>query len=154
MIRKIIWNKFLAYFSQHDKNYLNVIFSFLNKPSNNMSNSDNNPCFECGQCCRSLRVSFYQGEVIHEDNQGRIGTVPQGMVTQLTPHLVCMKGTEVGKQPCVALRHDPQSGYRCSIYESRPSPCREFNIFNEDGSLNPLCDRLRHQIGLPSVTAT
>jgi Fe-S-cluster containining protein len=116
-----------------------------------MSATIDNPCFECGQCCQRLRVSFYQGEVIHENDQGPIGTVPQDMVTQLTPHLVCMKGTEAGKQLCIALRHDPQSGYRCAIYESRPSPCREFNIFNEDGSLNPLCDKLRKEVGLGAV---
>ena len=116
-----------------------------------MTNPINNPCFECGQCCQKLRVSFYHGEVLHLDKGQVIGMVPPGLVTQLTPHMVCMTGTESGQQPCVALRHDDERGYRCNIYEQRPSPCREFNIFNEDGSVNPLCDKLRKAVGLPSI---
>lgn len=116
-----------------------------------MSTTIDNPCFECGQCCQRLRVSFYHGEVLREDAAQPIGTVPARFVTQLTPHIVCMKGTETGKLGCVALRHDRVNGYRCSIYEHRPSPCREFNIFNEDGSLNPLCDKLRKEAGLAAV---
>ncbi len=119
-----------------------------------MSNLDNNPCFECGQCCQKLRVSFYHGEVLHQDKDQLIGMVPPEMVTQLTPHIVCMAGTEDGKQSCIALRHDLQHGCRCSIYEQRPSPCREFNIFNEDGSVNLLCDKLRSAVGLPSIEAS
>ena len=116
-----------------------------------MTNPINNPCFECGQCCQKLRVSFYHGEVLHLDKGQVIGMVPPDLVTQLTPHMVCMTGTESGQQPCVALRHDDERGYRCNIYEQRPSPCREFNIFNEDGSVNPLCDKLRKAVGLPSI---
>jgi Fe-S-cluster containining protein len=116
-----------------------------------MSHSHNNPCFECGQCCQSLRVSFYHGEVLHHDGEQVIGMVPPEFVTQLTPHMVCMKGTEAGKKPCVALGFDDELGYRCSIYEQRPSPCREFNVLNDDGSLNPQCDKLRKAAGLASV---
>lgn len=54
-----------------------------------------------------------------------------------------MKGTEKGGAPCVALRHNPEEGYRCSIYENRPSPCREFNILNDDGTINADCQRLQ-----------
>jgi uncharacterized protein len=116
-----------------------------------MSNHLDNPCFECGQCCQKLRVSFYHGEVLHGEDGHPIGLVPPEFVTQVTPHIVCMKGTETGKQGCVALSHDDQEGYRCTIYEQRPSPCREFNILNDDGSINPLCDKLRKAVGLPSV---
>lgn len=116
-----------------------------------MSNHPDNPCFECGQCCQKLRVSFYHGEVLHGEDGHPIGLVPPEFVTQVTPHIVCMKGTETGKRGCVALSHDDQEGYRCNIYEQRPSPCREFNILNDDGSINPLCDKLRKAAGLPSV---
>ena len=107
-------------------------------------------CFACGQCCQSLRVSFYHGEV--EGNGS--GTVPANLVTQITPHLVCMKGTEKGKGRCIALTYTTTEGYRCSIYENRPSPCREFNVRNDDGRPNSECNTLRIAIGLDSVIAS
>lgn len=123
----------------------------MSGPTIYMSNHLDNPCFECGQCCQKLRVSFYHGEVLHGEDGHPIGLVPPEFVTQVTPHIVCMKGTETGKQGCVALSHDDQEGCRCTIYEQRPSPCREFNILNDDGSINPLCDKLRKAVSLPSV---
>ena len=50
-----------------------------------------------------------------------------------------MKGTESGHDRCIALQTDGL----CSIYEHRPSVCREFPVFMENGSLNPECVRLR-----------
>jgi Fe-S-cluster containining protein len=123
----------------------------LSGPSIYMSNHLDNPCFECGQCCQKLRVSFYHGEVLRDQGGELIGAVPPDLVTQITPHMVCMKGTETGKQGCIALHHDDQQGYRCTIYEQRPSPCREFNTLNDDGSINPLCDKLRKAVGLTGV---
>lgn len=105
----------------------------------------NNPCFECGQCCQHFRVSFYHGEIASHDH----GYVPPELTTPITPHLACMKGTEKGGGKCIALAYSKDGGYRCSIYEKRPSPCREFNIRNEDGQLNPDCLKLRRAIGLP-----
>ena len=87
-----------------------------------------NPCFDCGQCCQHFRVSFYHGEI---EGNG-VGIVPAELTTKLTDHLACMKGTEKGGAPCIALRHTKEEGWRCSIYENRPTPCREFNIFNDD----------------------
>jgi Fe-S-cluster containining protein len=101
--------------------------------------TDANPCFECGQCCQHFRVSFYHGEIAGNG----AGVVPGELTTKLTDHLACMKGTEKGGAPCVALRHTQAEGWRCSIYEQRPSPCREFNILNEDGTPNPDCLRLQ-----------
>jgi Fe-S-cluster containining protein len=104
-------------------------------------------CFHCGQCCQHFRVSFYHGELAAHGADG----VPQELVTQITPHLACMKGTEMGGKACIALTHSQTDGYRCSIYESRPSPCREFNILNNDGTENPDCKKLRERIGLGSI---
>jgi Fe-S-cluster containining protein len=65
----------------------------------------------------------------------------------------CMKGTEQGGQRCVALRGElGQPGIHCSIYEHRPSPCREFPTWMEDGTPNPDCQRLRLAIGLPPLS--
>lgn len=104
-----------------------------------MSGQDN-PCAGCGACCFHFRVSFYHGEL---DTQPG-GYVPAELTTQLTPFRACMKGTEAGHGRCIAQRDD---GF-CSIYENRPSVCREFPVFMADGSMNPECLRLRALYGI------
>lgn len=104
-----------------------------------MAEADN-PCFGCGCCCRHFRVSFYQGEV---DTQPG-GLVPVDLTVPVTPFRVAMKGTEHGKGRCIAQHDDG----RCGIYEQRPSVCREFPVFMEDGSMNPECIRLRRLYGI------
>ena len=104
-------------------------------------------CNDCGACCKHFRVSFYQGEL--DTFPG--GRVPAELTQPVTPFLVCMNGTEKGNNNgqgrCTAL----QNNNRCSIYEDRPSPCREYAAYTEDGSLNPKCVQLRMQynIGMP-----
>lgn len=102
-----------------------------------------NPCFECGQCCQYFRVSFYHAEI---EGSG-VGNVPLSYTTKINNHLACMKGTETGNGKCVALVYADDKGYRCSIYESRPSPCRAFELY-ENGKPNPKCNELREKIGL------
>lgn len=99
-----------------------------------------NPCFGCGGCCRHFRVSFYHGEL---DTQPG-GYVPAALTLPVTPFRACMKGTEQGEGRCVAQQDDG----RCGIYDKRPSVCREFPAFMEDGSLNPECLRLRRLYGI------
>ena len=103
-----------------------------------------NPCFECGMCCQYFRVSFYHGEIAGNGT----GIVPEELTTRVSTHLACMKGTEKGGAPCIALIHNKEEGWRCSIYEDRPSPCREFNVFNDDGTMNADCLKLRKKAGL------
>lgn len=98
-----------------------------------------NPCFECGQCCQHFRVSFYHAEIAGNGT----GIVPAELTSKINAHMACMKGTEQGNGACVALRHTEEAGWRCSIYEERPSPCREFNILNEDGTINAKCQELQ-----------
>ena len=108
----------------------------------------NNPCLSCGACCSFFRVSFYSGEIAGETG----GTVPPELVSKVGPLRACMKGTELGNSPCIALRGTVgQAGVHCSIYELRPSPCRDYPIWMEDGSPNPDCQRLRAAIGLPPL---
>ena len=90
------------------------------------------PCADCGVCCRSFRVSFYHGEP----------QVPAEMTVQITPFLACMKGTEHGSGPCIALRDN-----LCSIYSNRPSICRDFPAVI-DGARNPKCVELRAKFGI------
>jgi Fe-S-cluster containining protein len=98
-----------------------------------------NPCFECGMCCQHFRVSFYHGEIAGNG----IGIVPAELTSKVNAHIACMKGTEKGGEPCIALKHTEEEGWRCSIYEQRPSSCREFNILNEDGTMNQKCQELQ-----------
>lgn len=91
-----------------------------------------NPCTDCGVCCRSFRVAFYHGEP----------QVPAELTVQVSPFLACMKGTEHGSGPCVALRDN-----RCSIYSNRPSICRDFPAVI-DGARNPKCVELRARFGI------
>ena len=101
-------------------------------------------CNDCGACCRHFRVSFYQGEL--DSFPG--GTVPLAMTSTLNPTMVCMQGTEHGGKRCIALQPDK----RCAIYANRPTPCREFPVYMEDGTLNPRCIQLRmaQGIGMPA----
>lgn len=111
-------------------------------------NPDSNPCLHCGACCSHFRVSFYFGETDGENG----GWVPEALVTPITPYRVCMKGTEHTPVRCTALQGTVgQPGISCAIYANRPTPCREFNLWEADGSPNPDCQRLRQAIGLPPL---
>lgn len=59
-----------------------------------------------------------------------------------------MSGTNQKQSRCVALEGTPGESARCSIYEGRPSPCREFAMSGEDGQVNEACDRARARYGL------
>lgn len=108
-----------------------------------------NPCLTCGACCAHFRVSFYCGEIA--DGRGA-GMVPPELVSQIGPLRAAMKGTEQGSGRCTALRGDIGSPQvLCGIYEKRPSPCREFEPWQADGSPNPDCQRVRALFGLPPL---
>ncbi len=108
-----------------------------------------NPCLSCGACCAHFRVSFYCGEIA--DGNGA-GMVPPELVSQVGPLRAAMKGTEHGFGRCTALRGDVGcAGVHCSIYELRPSPCRDFEPWLQDGSPEPDCQRARARFGLPPL---
>ena len=58
-----------------------------------------------------------------------------------------MKGTSSHTPRCAALSGNLGERVSCTIYENRPSPCREYNVFLEDGSLNPRCNQARAKHG-------
>jgi uncharacterized protein len=114
-----------------------------------MADDGANPCLSCGACCQYFRVSMYMGEMA-----GAGGTVPDELVSRVNPYIVCMKGTEAGYGRCIALRGEVgKPGIHCAIYAQRPSPCREFRVWGDDGSPNPDCQRLRDAVGLPPLSA-
>lgn len=101
-----------------------------------------NPCQTCGACCANFRVSFYWGEA--DDAPG--GIVPAQLTEAVSPHLRCMKGTASNPVRCVALVGEVGKRVSCSIYPQRPSPCREFDVLEEDGAANLRCTELRARL--------
>lgn len=59
-----------------------------------------------------------------------------------------MKGTETISPRCIALEGHVGFNVRCSIYEHRPSTCRNFRLSWENNTGNILCDRARAVFGL------
>ncbi len=101
--------------------------------------SDN--CLDCGACCATYRVSFYWSETDEHPN----GVVPTNLTTQLTPHLVCMRGTEYKPTRCVALDGEIGKAVSCSIYSQRSSTCRAFEAGSDE------CLKARALHGLPAL---
>ncbi|GKS75635.1 YkgJ family cysteine cluster protein [Acidovorax sp. SUPP950] len=98
------------------------------------------PCLSCGACCASFRVDFS----VHE-SQETGGSVPQGLVVEVTDQLRRMRGTDHASPRCAALTGTVGVRAACGIYEWRPSPCREF----EAGS--DACRRARQRHGLAAL---
>ncbi|GIV75514.1 YkgJ family cysteine cluster protein [Caldilinea sp.] len=106
-----------------------------------------NVCLQCGACCAYYRASFYWAEA--DPAQG--GSVPPELTTQIDLFLVAMKGTEANPPRCIALHGEIGKAVCCTIYEQRPSPCREFPVSWLDGHPNPRCDQARAAWGLPPL---
>jgi Fe-S-cluster containining protein len=93
-------------------------------------------------------VAFHWSEA--DASQG--GTVPPGLGETLDPHRLMMRGTRSSRPRCVALRGEIGTEAFCSIYERRPTPCRELQPAWENGEPSPQCDRARRAHGLPALT--
>lgn len=98
-------------------------------------------CQTCGACCASLRVDFHPAELAGGAYAWGEG-VPPAMTLPLTPAMVRMKGTDDSPPRCVALAGEVGVNVACTIYDSRPSPCREFDVEH------PACNRARRHCGL------
>ncbi len=106
-----------------------------------------NYCQNCGACCTNFRVSFYWAET----DEAAGGLVPVALTEHVSPHLRCMTGTNTKPLRCIALEGDVGKQVSCSIYPLRSSTCREFDVFEPDGTPNPRCTSLRIGIGLDAV---
>ncbi|WP_115719647.1 YkgJ family cysteine cluster protein [Gallaecimonas mangrovi] len=103
-----------------------------------------NPCVTCGACCAYFRVSFYWAE-----SELGGGLVPDDLTAKVNDFMSCMKGTESRKGcRCVSLSGDIGKATACTMYEKRPSPCREFEYSGYLGIHNPDCDKARAFHGL------
>lgn len=106
-----------------------------------------NLCKSCGACCSSFRISFYWAETTASET----GCVPVEMTEQMNLYRSCMKGSSQSKPRCMALDGTVGQGVNCSIYENRPSPCREYEVFSAQGEFNPRCNPARAKHGLPPL---
>lgn len=111
-----------------------------------MPSDDSNPCLGCGVCCDHFRISFYFGELDSQPN----GFVPTKLTEKVNDFFACMKGTGAGGR-CIALQGTPGEKISCAIYRNRPTPCREFPVFMDDGKPNPKCNELRTKAGIPLI---
>ncbi|MDD4912301.1 MAG: YkgJ family cysteine cluster protein [Sideroxydans sp.] len=98
-----------------------------------------NPCQTCGACCAHYQISLYPDE----SNAYPGGTVPVEYTVTLNDHSLCMKGTNLYPPRCAALEGEVGKQVSCSIYDNRPNTCREFNVYELDGSPNTRCFKLR-----------
>lgn len=106
-------------------------------------------CFSCGACCATYRVDFHCSELAADDRPG----VPEAMTHRLTETLVRMRGSDDWPPRCVALEGEIGAGVRCTIYETRPGPCREFAPFAPLGMSDDACERARRRHGLAPLAS-
>jgi len=97
-----------------------------------------NICQQCGACCAYFRVSFYWAEAPERG-------LPDALVEKLNAHLANLAGTNQPVPRCHALRGEVGKSVACSVYEQRPSPCREVEPGDEK------CNRARARHGLPPI---
>lgn len=74
--------------------------------------------------------------------------MPASLTEQVNSYMRCMQGTNTKKPRCINLRGEIGQNVMCSMYENRPSPCREFSQSWEFGEPNEACDRARAAYGL------
>ncbi len=89
-------------------------------------------CAKCGACCEGLDV-----DLVWSDQ-----SVPEDMTERTTDNIDLFKMRQNKDGSCVALCGNIGKSVSCSIYENRPSVCREF----EPGNLQ--CQQSRRFIGL------
>lgn len=101
-------------------------------------------CQTCGACCATFRVDFHPAELAGGAFPWGEGVAP-AMTLPVTPSIVRMAGTDGSVPRCVALAGEVGQAVACSIYDVRPSPCREFE------PSHPACNRARQRHGLPPL---
>lgn len=102
------------------------------------------PCLSCGACCASFRVDFHPAELAGGAFAWGEG-VPLAMTVPVSASLVRMCGTDGAAPRCIALQGDVGQAVGCSIYDVRPSPCREFD------TEHAACNKARQRVGLPPL---
>lgn len=101
------------------------------------------PCVKCGACCGTYRVLFDAAET-----EPTSFHVPKELTEKTENGQLAILGTNEAKPRCVALQGRIGHQVACTIYERRPSCCREYKASYEDGTRNPRCDEARRGKGL------
>ncbi len=101
-------------------------------------------CLSCGACCAAFRVDFHPLELAG-GQFAWAGGVPLAHTVPVTAQLVRMTGTDASPPRCEALSGDIGQRVACSIYDARPSPCRELEAGCD------ACARARARHGLASL---
>jgi len=97
----------------------------------------------CSACCARFSVDLARAESAAEG-----GTVPEGLIVDVTTQLCRMRGTDHAPPRCAALIGRVGVNTRCAIHEWRPSPCREFGLCAPMGIADDACTRVRRRHGL------
>lgn len=106
------------------------------------------PCQRCGACCAAFRVAFHWAEAAPHSAEGP----DEALTVKVRPFEVAMRGTDGVSDPrCVALDGVVGRQVVCSIYPTRPPPCRALKAAWEDGEPSPQCDRARARHGLAAL---
>ena len=106
--------------------------------ANQQITNKSEPCLDCGACCASYRVSFYSAEA-------DVNGIADSMVQALTPVYSCLSGTNQSRPHCQALVGEVGKVVKCSMYEQRPSPCRELQPGDDK------CQKARAKHGLAAL---
>lgn len=104
-----------------------------------------NPCVACGACCAAFRVDFHPAELAGGAFAWGEG-VPLVLTLPVTAQIVRMRGTDDAVPRCAALAGEIGRCVSCTIYATRPSPCREFETRHD------ACARARARHGMPPLT--
>lgn len=107
--------------------------------------TDPEPCIRCGACCADRQVVFDGSEC------DEVPYVPEQLSEPVTGRLRAMGGTDRQPPRCLALAGRIGEGVRCTIYERRPSPCRDYAPDGLFGIENGECTAARARHGLPPL---
>ena len=101
-------------------------------------------CLSCGACCAAFRVDFHCSELV----DGERGGVPAEFAVPVTARIMRMRGTDAASPRCIALEGELGHDVRCTIYDVRPGPCRDFAPYAGVGIGDDACDAARRRHGL------
>lgn len=105
---------------------------------------EKNPCLKCGACCIVFRATFCWTE---GDDVTEAG-VPVNLTEKVSP--LCRAMLRNDYDQCIALHGEPGQKVTCTIYNRRPSVCKDFD---PSGKIhNPACDWARALLNLDPLT--
>ncbi len=109
---------------------------------------DQHPCMSCGACCNYFKIQFHRYECLSENR-----LVPEELTYPvINSDKLVMIGTNKKDPRCIALQGVVGQKVKCSIYENRPTCCRDFTASYDEGVPNFRCDQARVAKGMKPLT--